>query len=97
MKTCDVTRRVSAPGGASPRGHLSAVTPAEWAAGATSFRHHAAAVLARRNRRDLDAARQIPVLDPRSTQLVKVVQRRQGVQLAIFAGEILNPNQGGAR
>lgn len=91
MKSIDEMRRVPAPGGASPRGPLLLREEGEFSA---EFRLKASRVLARRNRRDLAAAKQIPVLDPRSTNLVKVVLRRQGLQFAICAGEILD---GGAR
>jgi hypothetical protein len=77
MKTCDVTRRVSAPGGASPRGQLLLLVDGELSA---EFRVQAGRVLARRNRAVLAAASVVKV----PAQSLRRVGQRQGLQLALM-------------
>lgn len=81
---CEETRRVAAPGGASPRGLISpsVMVPA---AEAVDFRHRAGAVLARRNRRVLAmASAERPVV---LTKLqLRRIGARQKMQLELLMG-----------
>lgn len=82
---CEETRRVPAPGGASPRGLLSLPAAVAVEAEEIDFRHRAGAVLARRNRRDLAMAsgERPPVME---RPLLRRIGTRQKMQLELLMG-----------
>ena len=77
MKVIECDRRVPAPGGASPRGHLLLRVEGEFSA---EFRKLAGQVLARRNRAVLADAGVVKL----PKQRLRRVGQRQGLQLALL-------------
>ncbi len=101
MKTCEVTRRVAAPGGASPRGHLLLRVEGEFSA---EFRLHAGRVLSRRNKRELALLALLPEQDgpipPAAKKVMRRLCQRQGLELALMTHRAERPSfseEGGFR